>query len=106
MFVQNFRRCPLPLKLMSFVLNVCKCCTLRPLWQTQLNLIMCKAHEGSIVFSPPHLSFPPFNALIIESDPANKVNYHFIRSDFFQNLTQISSRHGRCTQLLHYHHGY
>ncbi|MFS7894032.1 hypothetical protein Hanom_Chr00s001283g01678931 [Helianthus anomalus] len=36
MFVPNFRRCPLPLKLMSFILNVCKCCTLRPLWQTQL----------------------------------------------------------------------
>ncbi|MFS8001529.1 hypothetical protein Hanom_Chr13g01191431 [Helianthus anomalus] len=36
MFVQNFRRCPLPLKLMSFVLNVSKSCTLCPLGQTQL----------------------------------------------------------------------
>ncbi|MFS8002899.1 hypothetical protein Hanom_Chr13g01207501 [Helianthus anomalus] len=35
-FVLNFRRCHLPLKLMTFVLNVCKCCTLCPLWQTQL----------------------------------------------------------------------
>ncbi|MFS7918425.1 hypothetical protein Hanom_Chr03g00200871 [Helianthus anomalus] len=36
MFVPNFRRCPLPLKLMSFVLNVSKSCTLCPLGQTQL----------------------------------------------------------------------
>ncbi|MFS8020780.1 hypothetical protein Hanom_Chr16g01419771 [Helianthus anomalus] len=36
MFVPNFRRCPLPLKLMSFVLNVLKSCTLCPLGQPQL----------------------------------------------------------------------
>ncbi|MFS7973594.1 hypothetical protein Hanom_Chr09g00858421 [Helianthus anomalus] len=36
MFVPNFRRCPLPLKLMSFVLNVAKSFTLCPLWQTQI----------------------------------------------------------------------
>ncbi|MFS7920538.1 hypothetical protein Hanom_Chr03g00226021 [Helianthus anomalus] len=36
MFVPHFRCCPLPLKLMSFVLNVSKFCTLCPLWQTQL----------------------------------------------------------------------
>ncbi|MFS8022203.1 hypothetical protein Hanom_Chr16g01436691 [Helianthus anomalus] len=36
MFVPNFRRCPLPLKLMSFVLNVSKSCTLCPLGQTHL----------------------------------------------------------------------
>ncbi|MFS8022243.1 hypothetical protein Hanom_Chr16g01437151 [Helianthus anomalus] len=36
MFVPNFSRCPLPLKLMSFVLNVSKSSTLCPLGQTQL----------------------------------------------------------------------
>ncbi|MFS7989311.1 hypothetical protein Hanom_Chr11g01045241 [Helianthus anomalus] len=36
MFVPNFRRCPLPSKLMSFVLNVSKSCTLCHLGQTQL----------------------------------------------------------------------
>ncbi|MFS8019831.1 hypothetical protein Hanom_Chr15g01408271 [Helianthus anomalus] len=36
MFATNFRRCPLPLKLMSFVLNVSKSCMLCPLGQTQL----------------------------------------------------------------------
>ncbi|MFS8006827.1 hypothetical protein Hanom_Chr14g01253691 [Helianthus anomalus] len=36
MFVSNFRRCPLPLKLMCFVFNVSKSCTLCPLGQTQL----------------------------------------------------------------------
>ncbi|MFS7939070.1 hypothetical protein Hanom_Chr05g00447321 [Helianthus anomalus] len=36
MFVPNFRRYPLPLKLMSFVLNVSKSYTLCPLRQTQL----------------------------------------------------------------------
>ncbi|MFS7960964.1 hypothetical protein Hanom_Chr08g00709241 [Helianthus anomalus] len=50
MFVPNFRRCPLPLNFMSFVLNVSKSCTLCPLRQTQLSfllkLITCKAHEG------------------------------------------------------------
>ncbi|MFS8022474.1 hypothetical protein Hanom_Chr16g01439851 [Helianthus anomalus] len=56
MFVPNFRRCPLSLKLMSFVHNVSKSCTLCSLGQTQLsffllNLIMCKAHEGIIVIS-------------------------------------------------------
>ncbi|MFS7928930.1 hypothetical protein Hanom_Chr04g00326561 [Helianthus anomalus] len=56
MFVPNFRRCPLPLKLMTFVLNVSKSCTLCPLRQTHLiffllNLIMCLAHEGIIIIS-------------------------------------------------------
>ncbi|MFS7997598.1 hypothetical protein Hanom_Chr12g01143641 [Helianthus anomalus] len=37
MYVPNFRRCPLPLKLTTSVLNVSKCCMLCPLWQTQLD---------------------------------------------------------------------
>ncbi|MFS8022778.1 hypothetical protein Hanom_Chr16g01443471 [Helianthus anomalus] len=54
MFVLNFRRCPLPLKLTCLVLNVSKSCTLCPLGQTQLfffllNQIMCEAHEGILV---------------------------------------------------------
>ncbi|MFS8010622.1 hypothetical protein Hanom_Chr14g01299211 [Helianthus anomalus] len=36
MFVANCRRCPLPLKLMTFVLNVLKSCMLYPLSLTQL----------------------------------------------------------------------
>ncbi|MFS7913725.1 hypothetical protein Hanom_Chr02g00145081 [Helianthus anomalus] len=59
MFVSNFRRCPLSLKLISFVLNVSKFCTLCHLGQTHLffififllKLIMCKAHEGIFVIS-------------------------------------------------------
>ncbi|MFS7919965.1 hypothetical protein Hanom_Chr03g00218801 [Helianthus anomalus] len=59
MFVSNFRRCPLPLKLMSFVLNISKSCTLCPLGQTQLDFlvksdytkVICKTHEGNIVLS-------------------------------------------------------
>ncbi|MFS7981314.1 hypothetical protein Hanom_Chr10g00949481 [Helianthus anomalus] len=45
MFVPNFRRCPLSLKLMSFVFNVCKYCTLRPLWQTPLDFLVKSAHQ-------------------------------------------------------------
>ncbi|MFS7969151.1 hypothetical protein Hanom_Chr09g00805821 [Helianthus anomalus] len=41
MFVPNFRRCPLPLKAMSFVLNVSKSCTLCPLGQIQLIFFFC-----------------------------------------------------------------
>ncbi|MFS7967684.1 hypothetical protein Hanom_Chr09g00788651 [Helianthus anomalus] len=59
MFVPNFRRCPLPLKLMSFVLNVSKSCTLCPLAQTQLifsvKKVMCKAHEGIFDILPYYL---------------------------------------------------
>ncbi|MFS7941228.1 hypothetical protein Hanom_Chr05g00473711 [Helianthus anomalus] len=51
MFVPNFRRCPLPLKLMSFVLNVSKSYTLCPLGQTQLEfsvmlcyVMLCHVH--------------------------------------------------------------
>ncbi|MFS7938389.1 hypothetical protein Hanom_Chr05g00439121 [Helianthus anomalus] len=56
MFVPNFRRCPLPLKLTSFVLDVSKSCMLCPLSLTQfifflLNLVMCYAHEGILVIS-------------------------------------------------------
>ncbi|KAF5806890.1 hypothetical protein HanXRQr2_Chr05g0226861 [Helianthus annuus] len=40
MFVPNFRRSPLTLKLMSFVLNVSKSCTLCPLRQTQLFFLL------------------------------------------------------------------
>ncbi|MFS7940705.1 hypothetical protein Hanom_Chr05g00467551 [Helianthus anomalus] len=51
MFFPNFRRYPLPLKLMSFVLNVSKSCTMCHLSLTQfifflLNLVTCLAHEG------------------------------------------------------------
>ncbi|MFS8025914.1 hypothetical protein Hanom_Chr16g01480751 [Helianthus anomalus] len=56
MFVPNFRRCPLPFKLMSFVLNVSKSCTLCPLGQTQiiflLKVVMCKTCKGTFVISP------------------------------------------------------
>ncbi|MFS7911844.1 hypothetical protein Hanom_Chr02g00122901 [Helianthus anomalus] len=37
MFVPDCRRCPLPLNLTSFVLNVSKFCTVCPLSLTQLN---------------------------------------------------------------------
>ncbi|MFS7990711.1 hypothetical protein Hanom_Chr11g01062131 [Helianthus anomalus] len=37
MFVSNYRRCPLPLNLTIFVLNVSKSCTLCPLTLTQLD---------------------------------------------------------------------
>ncbi|KAJ0521668.1 hypothetical protein HanRHA438_Chr10g0451591 [Helianthus annuus] len=40
MFVSDFRRCPLPLKLMSFVLNVLKSYTLCPLAITLLVLLV------------------------------------------------------------------
>ncbi|MFS7996176.1 hypothetical protein Hanom_Chr12g01126901 [Helianthus anomalus] len=53
MFVSNCRRCPLPLNLMIFVLNVSKSCTLCPLALTQsvflLNIIMCLAHESIFI---------------------------------------------------------
>ncbi|MFS8010366.1 hypothetical protein Hanom_Chr14g01296171 [Helianthus anomalus] len=55
MFVSNYRRCLLLLKLMSFVLNVSKPCTLCSLALTKLifllNMIMCEAHEGIFVIS-------------------------------------------------------
>ncbi|KAJ0948568.1 hypothetical protein HanRHA438_Chr01g0028741 [Helianthus annuus] len=39
-FIPNCRRCPFPLKLMSFILNVSKCYTLCPLTLTQLILFV------------------------------------------------------------------
>ncbi|MFS7973119.1 hypothetical protein Hanom_Chr09g00852831 [Helianthus anomalus] len=44
MFVPNFRRFPLPLKLTSFVINVSKSCTLCPLGQTLLNFFVKIGH--------------------------------------------------------------
>ncbi|MFS8018373.1 hypothetical protein Hanom_Chr15g01391331 [Helianthus anomalus] len=44
MFVPNFRRCSLPLKLMSFVLNVSKSCMLSPLRQIQLIFFVKTGH--------------------------------------------------------------
>ncbi|MFS8012594.1 hypothetical protein Hanom_Chr14g01322711 [Helianthus anomalus] len=44
MFVPDFRRCPLPLKLMSFVLYVSKSSTLCPLGQTQLDFLVKFGH--------------------------------------------------------------
>ncbi|MFS7981927.1 hypothetical protein Hanom_Chr10g00956791 [Helianthus anomalus] len=43
-FVSNFRRCPLPLKLMSFVLNVFKCYTVCSLALTQLDFSVKSGH--------------------------------------------------------------
>ncbi|MFS8021951.1 hypothetical protein Hanom_Chr16g01433541 [Helianthus anomalus] len=40
MFVSNFSRCPLLLKLTSFVLNVSKSYMLCPLGQTQLDFLV------------------------------------------------------------------
>ncbi|MFS8008341.1 hypothetical protein Hanom_Chr14g01271551 [Helianthus anomalus] len=42
MFVLNYRRCSLPLKLMNFVLNVLKSCTLCPLALTKLIFFFVK----------------------------------------------------------------
>ncbi|MFS7888501.1 hypothetical protein Hanom_Chr00s000001g01595931 [Helianthus anomalus] len=44
MFVSNCRRCPLPLNLTSFVLNVLKSCMLCPLAQTQLDFLVKYGH--------------------------------------------------------------
>ncbi|MFS8017293.1 hypothetical protein Hanom_Chr15g01378691 [Helianthus anomalus] len=44
MFIPNFKRCLLPSKLMSFVLNVSKSCTLCPLGQTQLIFFVKTGH--------------------------------------------------------------
>ncbi|MFS7899068.1 hypothetical protein Hanom_Chr00s043008g01775351 [Helianthus anomalus] len=53
MFVSNFRRCSLPLKLTSFVLYVWKSCTLCLLALTQSDFFvkygMWHAHEGIFV---------------------------------------------------------
>ncbi|MFS7978568.1 hypothetical protein Hanom_Chr10g00916971 [Helianthus anomalus] len=53
MFTSNCRRCPLPLNLTGFVLNVTKSCTVCPLSLSQfifwLNPVMCLAHEGILV---------------------------------------------------------
>ncbi|MFS8022242.1 hypothetical protein Hanom_Chr16g01437141 [Helianthus anomalus] len=59
MFVPNFRRCPLPLKLMSFVLNVSKSCTLCLLGQTQLIFFVKTDHvqdEGIFEILPYYLN--------------------------------------------------
>ncbi|MFS7947360.1 hypothetical protein Hanom_Chr06g00547401 [Helianthus anomalus] len=42
MFVPNCRRCPLPLNLTSFVLNVSKSCTLCPLALTHSDFVFVK----------------------------------------------------------------
>ncbi|MFS7908039.1 hypothetical protein Hanom_Chr01g00078491 [Helianthus anomalus] len=46
MFVPNCRQCPLPLKLMSFVLNVSKSCTLCPLALTKLIFLLNQVTQG------------------------------------------------------------
>ncbi|MFS8011242.1 hypothetical protein Hanom_Chr14g01306651 [Helianthus anomalus] len=50
MFVPNFRRSPLPLKLMNFVLNVSKSCMLCPLGQTQL-IFFVKSYYKRVIWS-------------------------------------------------------
>ncbi|MFS7948009.1 hypothetical protein Hanom_Chr06g00554901 [Helianthus anomalus] len=45
MFVSNCRRCPLPLKLTGFVLNVSKSYTLSPLCQTELDFLVKSTHQ-------------------------------------------------------------
>ncbi|MFS7936884.1 hypothetical protein Hanom_Chr05g00421031 [Helianthus anomalus] len=44
MFVPNCRRCPLPLKLTGFVLNISKSCTLCPLALTQSDFFVKYGH--------------------------------------------------------------
>ncbi|MFS8006890.1 hypothetical protein Hanom_Chr14g01254481 [Helianthus anomalus] len=45
-FLLNFRRCPLPLKLTSFVLNVSKSCTVCPFALTKLVFIVKSYHPS------------------------------------------------------------
>ncbi|MFS7964466.1 hypothetical protein Hanom_Chr08g00750711 [Helianthus anomalus] len=47
-FTPNFRRCPLSLKLMTFVLNVSKSCKLCPLTLTQLIIFAKSDHVDPI----------------------------------------------------------
>ncbi|MFS8029168.1 hypothetical protein Hanom_Chr16g01519171 [Helianthus anomalus] len=58
MFLPNWRRCPLPLNLTNFLLNVSKSSTLCSLALTQsdflLNMIMCLANEGILVILSLH----------------------------------------------------
>ncbi|MFS7934050.1 hypothetical protein Hanom_Chr05g00386941 [Helianthus anomalus] len=44
MFTPNYSRCPLPLKLTGFVLNVSKCCTLCSLGLTQFIFLVKSSH--------------------------------------------------------------
>ncbi|MFS7966113.1 hypothetical protein Hanom_Chr09g00770061 [Helianthus anomalus] len=48
MFVPNCRRYPLLLNLTSFVLNVLKSCTLRPLAPTKLFFFVRSGYPGAI----------------------------------------------------------
>ncbi|MFS8016607.1 hypothetical protein Hanom_Chr15g01370571 [Helianthus anomalus] len=50
MFLPNFSRCPLPLKLMSFVLNISKSYTLYPLTLTKL-FFSVKSNVTRIIWS-------------------------------------------------------
>ncbi|MFS7998245.1 hypothetical protein Hanom_Chr12g01151431 [Helianthus anomalus] len=47
-FIPNFRRCPLSLKLMSFVLYVSKCSTICPFVLTQLVFFVKYCHVPCI----------------------------------------------------------
>ncbi|MFS7921931.1 hypothetical protein Hanom_Chr03g00242701 [Helianthus anomalus] len=52
MFTSNCRRCPLPLKFMSFVSNVSKSCTVCPLSLTQFIFCCIWLPKGILVFLP------------------------------------------------------
>ncbi|MFS7948419.1 hypothetical protein Hanom_Chr06g00559801 [Helianthus anomalus] len=68
MFVLNFSRYPLPLKLMSFVLNVSKSCMLCPLGQTQFFFFFVKTGHLRVfffVFLPIYLILLLKNTIII-----------------------------------------
>ncbi|MFS7973118.1 hypothetical protein Hanom_Chr09g00852821 [Helianthus anomalus] len=58
MFVPNFRRCPLPLKLTSFVLNVSKSCTLCPLGLTLLKFSVKCSHVPCTQGQSCHFTYP------------------------------------------------
>ncbi|MFS7928931.1 hypothetical protein Hanom_Chr04g00326571 [Helianthus anomalus] len=90
MFVSNCRRCPLPLNLMSFVLNVSKSCMLFPLSLTQLVFfIKLGAHKGSLF--PYHFHLYLFIYIVKRQKMSSLQNTHtqpltllFSFSDFRQ----------------------
>ncbi|MFS7958572.1 hypothetical protein Hanom_Chr07g00680211 [Helianthus anomalus] len=53
MLIPNFKRCPLALKLTSFVLNVLKSCTLHPSALTRLNFLVNKTRLFLFLSSSP-----------------------------------------------------
>ncbi|MFS7935826.1 hypothetical protein Hanom_Chr05g00408081 [Helianthus anomalus] len=101
-FVPNFRRRPLPLKLMVFVLNVSKCYTICPLAPTQLDFSVNPSTFPSFYIHPNPRSPTTFCNHLTSTTITTGLPFHHITHNQHCTTAAIHHRNRTLTPPLNH----